>query len=477
MTVFTRRAFTLLLALVTACAAASACVNLDLPGACSSRPERCGDASSAEDSNSADTALAADTGSASDGDVAADAAPADGGGDGATTCAPTDECATGETRTVVGSCPKVGEVKQQRCEGCKWLPAECVAKKGWRAMAAPPSTLLARSRHSAVWTGGTEMIVFGGYVEGATGSSGTGARYDVDLDAWTMLPPLPSSGFPVLGGLSKSVWTGSQLVVWAGGESPAPAGAVWDKASNSWKSMAAGSLAARENYVMSYAPTTSRVLVWGGQWSVDCSADGAEYDPSTNAWTALPASPLSARQGAAHVWTGDQLLIWGGYCEGSLFHDGATYNPSTKTWTKLPAAPLESDPRRDFGYAFDGTYFYAWGGWDGGINIFTDGLKYKLGGGWTLVPKLESTVLPGPDRATTQMWAKDGVFWMWSGATGGGTTRPGGARYSTTWSAIDITGEPKARSRASVVFTGTSAIVWGGFDGSKALADGGIYTP
>lgn len=42
---------------------------------------------------------------------------------------------------------------------------------------------------------------------------------------------------------------------------------------------------------------------------------------------------------------------------------------------------------------------------------------------------------------------------------------------------MDSTGEPAARSRAVVIWTGKEAIIWGGVSGGNYLADGAIFRP
>ncbi|GAC1351881.1 MAG: hypothetical protein NVSMB1_09210 [Polyangiales bacterium] len=60
------------------------------------------------------------------------------------------------------------------------------------------TTLSARRRHTAVWTG-SEMIVWGGYPVYLTDAFADGASYNVAKDAWAMLPAAPSRATPADG--------------------------------------------------------------------------------------------------------------------------------------------------------------------------------------------------------------------------------------------------------------------------------------
>jgi hypothetical protein len=80
----------------------------------------------------------------------------------------------------------------------------------------------ARERHAALWTG-SEMIVWSGEigVDAFFGilsrAVGTGGRYDPAEDSWTETT-FTDAPLPVLSALPPAaVWTGSEMMVWAGG--------------------------------------------------------------------------------------------------------------------------------------------------------------------------------------------------------------------------------------------------------------------
>ena len=67
----------------------------------------------------------------------------------------------------------------------------------------------ARKRHTAVWTG-SEMIVWGG---GQIFTVNTGGRYNPGTDSWT---PTSTTDAPLSREDHTAVWTGSQMIVWGG---------------------------------------------------------------------------------------------------------------------------------------------------------------------------------------------------------------------------------------------------------------------
>ncbi len=93
-----------------------------------------------------------------------------------------------------------------------------------------------------------------------------------------------------------------------------------------------------------------------------------------------------------------------------------------------------------------------------------------------------------------QAWFGGGKMFLWSGAAAGystpiyhysNTALAGAASYDPAtdkWTTVDTTGAPASRARASVVWTGKEAIIWGGSNsggGSSAshFADCVIYRP
>jgi hypothetical protein len=87
----------------------------------------------------------------------------------------------------------------------------------------------ARDQHAAVWTG-SEMIVWGGeiavdaYFGTMPTAVGTGGRYNLNANSWTATA-ITNAPIPALSSLPPdAVWTGSEMLVWAGGISSSNGG-------------------------------------------------------------------------------------------------------------------------------------------------------------------------------------------------------------------------------------------------------------
>lgn len=123
----------------------------------------------------------------------------------------------------------------------------------------------ARSSHTAVWTG-SEMLVWGGVGGGAAGPAGDGGRFNPTANSWlAVLASLPNS--PVARSKHSAVWTGSEMVIWGGlgnggylgdGSRYSPSAGTW----NSLPASLANSPAARARH--SAVWTGSSMLIWGG---------------------------------------------------------------------------------------------------------------------------------------------------------------------------------------------------------------------
>jgi hypothetical protein len=165
----------------------------------------------------------------------------------------------------------------------------------------------ARDHHAAVWTG-TEMIVWGGFIN--DGTTPTGGRYEPATDTWV---PTNVGGSPPTRMWPIGVWTGREMVVWGGYD---------------W---------------LMYQDL----------------GDGARYDPLTDSWAVTTLSGAPAPRVGQGVWTGRQLLLWGGYYDSS----GGRYNPVSDSWrpTTLVGAP-PSPPGGRWSTVWTGDQMIVWGG-------------------------------------------------------------------------------------------------------------------
>lgn len=358
--------------------------------------------------------------------------------------------------------------------------AEVGPTSGWKAMSASP--LAGRSKHGAVWTG-SEMIVWGGSDDASSTFFADGAKYNPLTDTWTKIAP-PPSGF-IGRNESAIVWTGTRMIVWGGQNGPGPVGdgAAYDPSTDTWTMLEASPLTARMP-AYGYASTTGDFFVWGVVDGAGTLKDGAAFHVPSGHWTTMPTSPLSARTYVNFGWVGSRFIVFGGSNGSSFLSDGAMYNPFLSSWNVLGVAPVGYVPRIWSGQASVAGGLIVLGGYDATGVTLGDGIYFDGAGVPKLVPAVPASTLTDPARVFPETWCDAANrCWYWSGGKivgGTPTILPGGAMFTlstSTWSAMTSVGEPVPRATASVVWTGTSAIVWGGRSGTTALADGGIFTP
>jgi hypothetical protein len=71
--------------------------------------------------------------------------------------------------------------------------------------------------------------------------------------------------------------------------------------------------------------------------------DGAVYDVASNTWRTMAPAPIPGRLAPNAVWTGNEMIVLGGATSGGADNgaraDAAAYNPGTNEWRRLPDAP------------------------------------------------------------------------------------------------------------------------------------------
>jgi N-acetylneuraminic acid mutarotase len=330
-----------------------------------------------------------------------------------------------------------------------------------------------RSNHTAIWTG-TQMIVWGG-IDAATVLQ-SGARYDPAADTWTATA---TTGAPAGRAYHTAVWTGSRMVIWGGDDNdltPLSSGSRYDPVANTWSSTStSGAPVARDSHTAVW--TGSRMVVWGG---VDASAiaqsTGGQYDPAANVWTSTDtANAPAARGGHAAVWTGSRMIVWGG-ASGSELDTGSSYDPVGNAWTPLSSAGAPRG-RTNAGAVWTGTRMIVWGGERGGEAMNTGGRYDPASDTWTPTSMLGS---PGERQDPRGVWTGNLVV-VWGGYSGlvNGYLQTGG-RYdpaTDSWTPTSLTGAPEGRRYHVAVWTGSSMIVWGGWNGITIWTTGGRYDP
>ena len=181
----------------------------------------------------------------------------------------------------------------------------------------PGAPIPPRDEPAMVWTG-SELVVWGGHAPGGdpSGTKDDGAAYDPSTRTWRKLPDGP------LGPRSSmiGVWTGTEVLLWGGWSSDAPAPPPPETRSEDGRVTVSGRISISPGGTHGYA-------------------DGAAYNPATDTWRSIPEAPIDSRIGEGVAWTGSEMLVIGGVSTPSEGEDGpigAAYDPATDTWRSLP---------------------------------------------------------------------------------------------------------------------------------------------
>jgi hypothetical protein len=219
------------------------------------------------------------------------------------------------------------------------------SNEAWRAI---PRAPLRASDADGVWTG--HEIVFLRFRDGRPLD---GAAYDPAKRDWHMISPAPIR--PEYG--SAEVWTGSELVVFGGGERGSPSasnGAAYDPSTDRWRRIAQAPIGLNATSGMW---TGREVLVFGSLLNNRNIAEthtsvGAAYDPDRDRWREIPPSELSP-QATSAVWVGGSMVAWDYDVHSQVF------DPRSNHWSKPVKMPLDfsecypdSVPVHELAFAF-----------------------------------------------------------------------------------------------------------------------------
>ena len=359
----------------------------------------------------------------------------------------------------------------------------------------------ARSKHAIVWSG-REAIIWGGFVSGS-GPSNTGARYDPLTLAWSPTTTVAAAAetnralgawvgheLVVFGGVSGaryqpstdtwrpmnhqgavntpnslavSVWTGRELIVWAGDRGAA----AYDPALDRWRPLNPVGLPAMVNWYWTVW-TGAEMFVWGH--ARDGGAGAARYDPQRDAWQPVPTdgAPPRLDPSPSMVWTGREVIIFGGDSPGPGNSDrGYRFiypRPTTNTWTPTPT-PGAPSARTGHSLTWADREAIVWGGTEGGGSMVTTGARYDpVDEAWTALPTAGA---PAPRAGHTAVWTGAGLI-AWGGALATGTATSTGGLYDRPQDLWLPVNGPVARVGHSAVWTGREMIIWGGRDEAGA---------
>jgi len=289
-----------------------------------------------------------------------------------------------------------------------------------------------RAFFTAVWTG-NEMIVWGGFSDdGSFNYLNTGGRYNPSTDRWL---PISTTNAPGGREAHTAVWTGSAMIVW-GGLDVLPngfthdlnTGGVYNPGTDSWTATStAHAPGARDSHAAVW--TGSEMIIWGG----GNDTSGGRYNPNTNSW--VPTSTTNApasRSGPKAVWTGSEMIVWGGFAfvgPGNIYFDtGGRYNPSTNSWA---ATSTTNAPTARSGHTavWTGNEMIVWGG-HGDFDLLT--YYFNTGGrydpstnSWTATSTVNA---PDGRYHHTAVWTGNEMI-VWGGILYSNTSTSTGGRY------------------------------------------------
>jgi hypothetical protein len=231
------------------------------------------------------------------------------------------------------------------------------------------------------------------------------------------------------------------------------------------------------------APTSVDATVWTGQEMIvwGPTPNGARYNPATDLWT--PTSSIRApapRTGHAAVWTGSELLVWGGLGSSGPIASGGRYDPATDSWQPISTAGAPA-PSYGMSRVWTGSELLVW-------NQTAAGRYDPAQDSWR---SMSTSGIPPGSAGQQAVWTGSRVI-VWGGFinnnTPMGLQSAAGAVYdpaTDTWSPTSIAGTPSPRSENALVWTGSSAMVWGGMvaldpsggGGAQGTSTGGLYLP
>jgi len=222
-----------------------------------------------------------------------------------------------------------------------------------------------RARHTAVWTG-SKMAVWGGEsFDAPRVPLDTGSLYDPSTDVWTAMS---LSSAPVARTGHSAVWSGSRMIVWGGSDLDASpsvynTGGRYDPVANAWTAVAKGGApAGRRGHTAVWSG--SRMIVWGGNGGSDLNS-GGRYDPVANNWDATSAlGAPTPRVGHTAVWSGSVMVVWGGEPSAAgidAVATGGRYDPVGDAWTPTTLARAPA-ARHDHAAVAAGELMIVWGG-------------------------------------------------------------------------------------------------------------------
>jgi len=278
-----------------------------------------------------------------------------------------------------------------------------------------------REYYVEVWTG-TEMIVWGG--EGGIPPNyyflNTGGRYNPSSDSWIATSTginVPSSRY-----FASAVWTGTDMIVWGGGDPQTNTGAIYNPPNNNWTPTSVGVNVPSSRRFHSAVWDGNKMIVWGGLSGASPTNSGGKYSPSEDSWTptSFGTSCPEARSGNSIIWTENEMIIWGGVNGANYYNSGGRYTPSTDTWVPTFTGTNVPVGRHGLAAVWTGDQMIIWAGVNAS-QYFSNGCSYAPGYPPLPVVTGESS---GCGSVILSVQPYDGYQWNMNGSPIAGAIHP-----------------------------------------------------
>lgn len=195
-----------------------------------------------------------------------------------------------------------------------------------------------------------------------------------------------------------------------------------------------------------------------------------------------PAATVPFRYNAAKVWTGAELIYWGGSAaldEEPFYNTGFIYDYATDTWSILTGTGDIPSPRRRMYAVASANQFIVYSGSAVMGNLAptkeTGGVLDLTTREWTATSTTDAPI----HNTASVIWTGSEMI-VWGGFVDNQRTNTG-ARYNPTtnqWTEMSTTDAPAPRVDHSAVWTGSEMIVFGGNTGFQApTLTGARYNP
>ena len=195
-----------------------------------------------------------------------------------------------------------------------------------------------------------------------------------------------------------------------------------------------------------------------------------------------PAATVPFRYAAAKVWTGAEVIYWGGSASldsQPFYNTGFIYDYATDTWSILTGTGDIPSPRRRMYAVASANQFIVY---SGSASMGSLAPTKNTGGVLDLTTRewsATSTTNAPIHNTASVVWTGSEMI-IWGGFVDNVRTNTG-ARYNPTtneWSAMSTTNAPTPRLEHSAVWTGSEMIVYGGSTAFQELAlSGARYNP